>query len=71
MAAVEGAAAPEAEGELEEVAVWAGDMAAVRDMAAQVVSATAVRHRLQGTRCKQRFRARMRMERIMAHQALA
>lgn len=71
MAAVVVAAAAVPEGELEEVAVWAGDMAEVRDTAAQVASGTAIRYRLRGTRCKQRFRVRTRMERIMEHQALA
>lgn len=45
----------------------------VRDMAARLVSATAVRCRPRplGMRCKQHFRAPMRVARITAHQASA
>ncbi|KRQ05526.1 hypothetical protein AOQ71_28275 [Bradyrhizobium manausense] len=77
VAAVVVAAAPE--GELAEAAAsepalaWVGDMAAARvqGMAEGEESATAVRRQLQGTRCKQRLRARTRMERITALQASA
>ncbi|MDA9445014.1 hypothetical protein XH98_39360 [Bradyrhizobium sp. CCBAU 51745] len=77
--AVVAAAAAAAEGELaaaaasEPALAWVGDMAAawVQGMAEWEESATAVRRQLQGTRCKQRLRARTRMERITALQASA
>jgi hypothetical protein len=76
--AVAAAAPEEAESEeaWEQPAQQAGQELApvqVRDMAAWVVSATAVRYRprARGTRCKRRLQARIRVAGITAHQASA